>query len=199
MSSQPDDSTAPAAIMFRRGAGTMALRGIIAILLGVMVLMRPARTLAVFVAFLALYLTVDGILTLASAFRAAAGERKWWPYMVEGLLSLAVGLIGLARPGGLALMVLALFAVRAIVVGLVEMGTAVSVGRVQHGAGWLLGLAGLISLAFGLLLLARPAFMLVTGAWIFGTYAIAFGLFLEVEAAHTRNVARSLTAVHEAP
>ena len=197
MSSHLDESGGPAAIMFRRGWWAMALRGIVAILLGVMVLMRPVRTFSVFVALIAFYLTVDGVLTLGSAFRAASGERRWWPYWIEGSVSLGIGLIGLARPASLGIIVLGLFAIRAIVVGLIEMGTAVSVSRNKGGSAWSLGLAGAASLLFGVLFLARPGFVFLAGAWMFGIYALAFGVLLEIGAAGSHSSGGRLTAVHQ--
>ncbi|HVY36982.1 MAG TPA: DUF308 domain-containing protein [Polyangia bacterium] len=196
MSSQRDESNGPAAIMFRRGWWAMALRGVVGIVLGIMVLTRPAMGLKVFVTFVALYLTCDGVLTLASAFQAHANEKKWWPYLMEGLFSLAVGVLGLMHPGGMVTVVVALFAIRALLVGIVEIGTGVSVHRVSGGAGWLIGLGGVASVAFGMLLLARPGVVLLAGAWIFALYAIAFGLFLDGEAIQSHRLAARLPGAH---
>ena len=172
----------PAAQLFRRAWWAVALRGLLAIMLGIVALTRPHMTMSVLILILAGYLVCDGILTLFAAFHAAARGRTWWPYLLEGLLSFAVGIFGLARPTPLAMMILVLVAVRAIVVGVVEIGTGISVRRASGASGWLLGLCGVASVAFGLLVLGRPSIGVFALAWSLGIYAIAFGLLMDVQA-----------------
>jgi uncharacterized membrane protein HdeD (DUF308 family) len=185
---------ARAARLLRRSWWVVGLRGLLAIALGIVALTRPAMTLSLFLTILGVYLLCDGVVTLFSAFHAASRGRTWWPYLVEGLISFGVGVLGLARPGPLANALLVLIAARAIIVGVVEIGTGISARRTSGGAAWLLAVGGVASLAFGLLLLGRPSVGLLALVWSFGIYAIAFGLFLDGEALRARRAGRRLEA-----
>jgi len=187
------DTTEGAAAQLLNHAGWLiGLRGIVAIVLGVVVITRPALTMLLFLRLLSAYLIFDGIVTIASAFRAATPAHTFWAYVVEGLVSLAIGIVGLTRPGPVAMIVLVLIAARAFIVGVVEIGTGLSARRWNSSAAVLLGLAGLASVAFGLLLLTRPFAGVLALAWSFGIYAIAFGLLLDVQALRGGRASRRL-------
>jgi uncharacterized membrane protein HdeD (DUF308 family) len=172
--------------LFKRAWWAIALRGVVAIVLGIVILTRPGMTLAVFVTILGIYLFFDGVFTLVAAFRAAHHGNTWWPYLAEGLLSVGVGLLALARPTSILMFLVILIAVRAIVVGMVELGTGVSVRRTTGSSAWLLWLGGLASIAFGILLIRNAAFGLLGLVWLAGIYTIAFGVLLDAEAFRLR-------------
>jgi uncharacterized membrane protein HdeD (DUF308 family) len=176
----------------RRASWGIGLRGALAILLGIFALTRPAATMAAFIWLLSVYLLADGIMTMLSTFYAAARGRTWWPYLLEGLFSFVVGLWGIMRPSGMALAVLVLVAVRAIAVGFVEIGTGISARRTTGTSGVLLAVGGVISVIFGVWLVARPTVGLFALASVFGVYAIAFGVLLDGAALTGGRVARRL-------
>lgn len=183
---------AAAARLLNRSWWVLGLRGLLAIVLGIVALTRPAMTMSLFVRILGLYLLCDGVVTLFSTFHAASRGKTFWPYLFEGLVSFAVGVLGLTRPGPVAMILLVLIATRAIIVGIVEIGTGLSARRLNSTATFLLGLAGVASVAFGLLLLGRPSVGVFALAWSFGIYAIAFGLLLDVQALRGRRASRRL-------
>jgi uncharacterized membrane protein HdeD (DUF308 family) len=187
-----DQTETTAANLLRRSSWVIALRGLLAIVLGIVALTRPAMTMTAFLWLLSIYLMFDGVVTLASTFHAASRGRTWWPYLLEGLLSFAVGLFGLLRPGPLAMLALVLVAARAVIVGVIEIGTGISVRRQTGASGWLLGLGGVASVAFGLLLIGRPSVGVFALVWSFGIYAIAFGVLLEGAAFKGRSAANRL-------
>jgi uncharacterized membrane protein HdeD (DUF308 family) len=189
-----DDLDAAAGHLFKRAWWAIALRGALAIVLGLVILTRPGVTLAVLIAMIGIYLFFDGLFTLGAAFHAAQKGRSWWPYVLEGLLSVGVGLLAFARPASMALFLVILIAARAIVVGLVEIGTGISVRRTSGSSTWLLWLGGLASVVFGILLLANPAFGLITLVWMVGIYTIAFGVLMDATAFQLKSAApRQLT------
>jgi uncharacterized membrane protein HdeD (DUF308 family) len=158
----------------------------LAIVLGIVALTRPAMTMSLFVAILSIYLLCDGVVTVFSAFHAASRGYTFWPYLLEGVVSAGVGVLGLVRPGPIAMIMLVLIAARALIVGVIEIGTGLSARRISSTTMFLLGLAGVASVAFGLLLLGRPSVGVFALAWSFGIYAIAFGLLLDVQALRGR-------------
>ena len=183
---------AAAGDLFRRAWWAVALRGLLAIVLGIVMLTWPGLTLAVFISMLGIYLFFDGLLALVTAFHAGGQGRSWWPYVLQGLVSIGVGLLAFARPQAVAFAVLALIAVRAIVVGVVEIATSASARRSLGRSPVLLGLAGLASIAFGVLLFARPVGGLLVLMWMGGIYALVFGVLLDGEAFRLRGAGRRL-------
>ena len=102
-------------------------------------------------------------------------------------------LIGMLKPTPLGLILIVLIAVRAFAVGVIELGTGLSARRADRRMGSLIGLAGIVSLAFAVLFLARPSAGVLVLTWTFGIYAIIFGLLIDFEAIRARGSARRLT------
>src|SRR5579871_3222987 len=138
---------------FPRHWWVVALRGLAAIVFGILAFIWPGITLAVLVLFFGAYAIVDGVLALYSAFRSR-GEHIWAP-LVEGLLGIATGLIAFFWPGLTALALLIVIAVWAILTGVLEVYAAVRLRRVIDNE-WALILSGVLSAVFGILLLIQP-------------------------------------------
>src|SRR5262252_51835 len=172
--------------VFRRAWWAVGLRGLTAIVLGIMMLTAPRPTFSLLVALLGIYVFIDGVFTLVAAFHAESHGQNWWPYLLEGLLSIGVGLLAFSRPGVLGFILLVLIRIRSIVVGLAEIATGVSVRRSLGTPTVLLWLGGLASVAFGVLLLALPAIGVLALMWVAGVYALIFGVLLDTEALRLR-------------
>jgi uncharacterized membrane protein HdeD (DUF308 family) len=178
--------------LFKRAWWAVALRGLLAIVLGIMILTWPQMTIAVFVAMLGVYLFFDGVFALTAAFTAAARSKTWWPYMLEGLISIGVGILAFARPPTFLKVIIVLIALRSVIVGIAELWTGAAVRRTTGVAPWMLWLGGIASLAFGVLLFARPTSGMFALVWVAGVYAIVFGVLLDGEAFRLRGVERRL-------
>src|SRR5918912_3707466 len=163
--------------LLARNWGWMALRGVAALLFGVLTLFNPGITLAVLVLLFGAYALVDGIFTVVAAIANRRGEPHWVALLVGGLASIVVGVGTFLVPGVTAIVLLYFIAAWAIVTGAAEIATAIRLRRVMTGE-WLLALAGVLSVLFGVLLIARPgAGALAVVLWI-GAYAIVFGVVL---------------------
>lgn len=178
----------PASNLFKRAWWAMALRGVVAIVLGIVMLTYPGLTLAAFVSLLGAYVFVDGVITLVAMAKAAHRGRSWGPYLAEGLLSIAVGIYAFARPSHALVFLVILLAVRALVVGFVEIGTGFSIKRSTGRSPWLLWMSGAASLIFGLILFGRPGAAGLALAWTVGLYAVIFGILLDAEAFRLKGV-----------
>jgi uncharacterized membrane protein HdeD (DUF308 family) len=160
-----------------RNWGWVALRGVAALIFGALTLANPAISLATLILLYGAYAVADGIFTIVSAVANRRGEAHWIALILGGVLSVAAGLVAFLLPGITALVLLYWIAVWAIVTGAAEVATAIRLRKVLTGE-WLLVLAGLLSILFGVLLFARPgAGALAVVLWI-GAYAVVFGIVL---------------------
>jgi uncharacterized membrane protein HdeD (DUF308 family) len=156
----------------------IVLRGILAVVFGVVVLASPNLGVAVLILMFAAYAAVDGVVALVTAVNHGRAGLHWGWWLVEGLVSLIVAALALARPGVTLLAIVLLIAFRAILLGLFELGGALSGKGVDHR--WLLGITGIVSLLFGVLMIARPLAGAVALIWVVGVYAVVFGVMLVV-------------------
>lgn len=154
-----------------------ALRGVIALLFGGTMLVMPGIGLLSFVFAYGLFSLFDGIVATVASFFGVRGKRIDWGLLLVGLVSLAVGLFFLFRPG---LSIAALSLVIAAWLVAVGLGTLLSaIGlRKQISGEWLLGLAGVLTIAFGIFLFARPIVALALLPLFLGGYALLWGILL---------------------
>jgi uncharacterized membrane protein HdeD (DUF308 family) len=155
----------------------IALRGLVAILFGLLAIAWPGVTITVLVLFFGAYVLVDGLLAIVSAIRSARAGRRWGAFVLEGIASAGIGIISLLWPAITALALVLLVATWAIVTGILEIVAAVQLRRELTNE-WLLGLAGVVSILFGLLLAIMPGAGAVALVWLIGAYAVLFGILL---------------------
>ena len=163
------------------------LRGIVGVIFGVLAFASPGATLLALVFVWGVYAIVDGAFALYLTYLAARQGRRWWPYLLEGLVGIGAGVVAFASPGLTALALLFLIAAWAIVTGVVEIVAAVDL-RKQIDNEWLLGLAGVFSIVFGILVVLQPDAGGVAVVWTIGAYAMVFGVTLIALAFRVRGV-----------
>ena len=155
----------------------LAIRGAAAIIFGLLTLVLPGVTLAVLVLLFGAYAIVDGIFNLVAALRGRTGDRPRWLLAVEGLVSLAAGIVTFVMPGLTTLVLVYVIASWAVITGVLEIVAAI---RLRHDIPneWWLVASGVLSVLFGLLLIVAPgAGALALVLWI-GVYAVVFGALL---------------------
>jgi uncharacterized membrane protein HdeD (DUF308 family) len=130
------------------------LRGIAAILFGVLAFLWPGLTLASLVLLYGAFALADGVLAVVAAIRGGGPGSRWW-LAVVGLAGIIVGLLTFLWPGVTALVLLVFIAVWAIAIGVFEIVGAIRL-RKEIDNEWLLILSGALSVLFGLVLLVQP-------------------------------------------
>jgi uncharacterized membrane protein HdeD (DUF308 family) len=155
----------------------VALRGVVAILFGVIALVWPGLTLEILVLFFGAYMFVDGVFAIIAAFTNRTGHDRWWVLLLEGLVGIAAGIITFLNLGLAMLVLIYVIAFWAIVTGVLEIVAAIWL-RAEIQGEWMLALGGIASFVLGVLLLLFPAPGALTIAWLIGVYAILFGLLL---------------------
>ena len=153
----------------------IGLRGLAAILFGVLAFVWPGMTLAVLVLLFGAYALVDGVLTLVAAFRGGVQHRI--VMLVEGVVSVLAGLAAFVWPGLTALVLLYIIAFWAIVTGVLEIVAAIRVRRaISNELGLVIG--GILSVVFGVVLLIAPGAGALAVIFLIGAYAVVFGIAL---------------------
>jgi uncharacterized membrane protein HdeD (DUF308 family) len=152
----------------------LALRGLVAVLFGLLTFFLPGITLVTLVLLFGAYALVDGVFNVIAFFRVASHQ---WALLVEGVVGILAGLLTFAWPAITALALLYLIAFWAILTGIFEVVAGIRLRKTIANE-WLLLLMGFLSLSFGLLILFAPgAGALAIVLWI-GAYALVFGMFL---------------------
>lgn len=153
----------------------LLLRGIVALVFGVLCLAYPSVTLIVMTIMFGVYALLDGILALVSSISMVKGRARWWSTFVEGTVGVILGLVILIWPGITAFGLLYLIGVWAIITGIFEITAAIRL-RQHFTNEWLLLISGAASVIFGLLILVVPRAGALAVVWWIGTYAIFFGM-----------------------
>ena len=169
----------------------LLLRGILAIIFGIIALVAPGIALLAFIYVFAVYAILDGITALVVSFRERSFFRGWWVLLIEGIAGIIFGILAIVWPGETALVLLYLVAFWALVTGVMEIGSAFIVPG-SAGQRWGLGLAGLLSIIFGIILIVSPGSGLLAILWLVGIFAIVFGISLIVYAFQIRSRASAL-------
>jgi uncharacterized membrane protein HdeD (DUF308 family) len=153
------------------------LRGVLAIIFGVIAFVSPPATIAALVLLFGAWALVDGVFHIAGAIQDRDRSRSFWLAILEGVVSIVAGLLALAFPDVAAASLLLLISAWSIVTGIVEVMLAIRLREQITGELWL-AIGGILSILFGLLLFLYPTSGAITIVWIIGAFAIAWGLTL---------------------
>lgn len=166
------------AIRLARNWWLLALRGLLAVLFGLLALVWPGVTLVVLVLFFGAYALVDGLFAVIGSL-TSRGEQHWWALLLEGLAGIAIGVITFVWPGLTGIVLLYLIVAWAVVTGILEIVAAIRLWGTIKGH-WLLLISGSLSVLFGLIAVFRPGAGALALIWLIGAYAILFGALLIV-------------------
>jgi uncharacterized membrane protein HdeD (DUF308 family) len=171
--------------------GMFVLRGVIALIFGVLAFVAPAPTLAALVFVFAFYAVIDGIFAVIAGLAFPLPSR--WLLVVGGVIGVAIGVYTFLNPQVTAVALVYLIGAFAIVRGISEIGAAFSLrGLIENP--WLLALSGVISIAFGALLIASPGDGALAVLWIIGFYAVLIGVASIAVGLRLRSVSKELSA-----
>lgn len=153
---------------------TIALRGVLAVLFGVVALFFTGRTLLALIYVFGAYAVLSGLFAIVAAVRAGEAHRRWGWLAVAGIVGVAAGIVSFLWPGLTALAVVLVVAAWAIIIGVAEIAFALSwPDTLAHP--WLAALSGAVSVVYGVLLAVWPRSGAVALTWLLGIYAIIYG------------------------
>jgi uncharacterized membrane protein HdeD (DUF308 family) len=182
------DATATDPLVLATGAvrTMLVLRAVLAVAFGLVALLWPDLTLLALALAFGVYAILDGVTGVVDAVRHRQ-QSRWWLGLLGGLASVAAGVVALIWPGITAVAFAVLVGIWAVVTGLAELATAF---RLRHAGGrtWLLGLAGALSVAAGVIILLRPGPGALGLAVVLGVFALVYGATLAALAVSMRRV-----------
>jgi len=168
----------------------LAIRGVLAVLFGLMTLEMPGITLLVLVLMFGAYALLDGVFDLLSLFHVSSGH---WALLVEGLIGIGAGIVTIVWPHITGIALLWVIAFWALLGGVLKIAAGIRLRQVSANY-WVLVVAGLLSALLGLLMIASPrGGALAVALWI-GTYAIVAGLMMIGLAFRMRRFRQTLEA-----
>lgn len=161
-----------------------AIRGLLALVFGLIAILAPGVTMLSLVLLFAAYAIADGVFAIVSAVRAARAHERWGLLVLEGVADMLAALVALMWPGLTVLVFVTLLGVWALVSGGFLLAASFKVEH-DHGRWWML-LGALASIVYGGALLLAPLIGALVLTWWLGAYALVFGIAMIVLAFHLR-------------
>ncbi len=155
----------------------LLLRGVFALLFGLMAFAWPGLTLVSLIYIFAFYAIADGIATLSGAWQNRKTDNNWGLIFFIGIISLLAGIVTLFYPGLTAVYLMILIGIRALLDGALTVFAAIRLRKEIQGEGWMI-LGGLISVAFGLWVIFSPGEGALTLIWVIALFAVILGIIL---------------------
>lgn len=166
----------------------IGLRGLLAVIFGVLAFLWPGLTAVALVFMFAAYAILDGILTIAASLRSRVANDRWWVMLLEGIVDIAAGVIAFIFPTLAAIVLVFVVAVWAIITGLLQLVMAIRLRR-EITNEWFLGLGGVVSILLGVIMVINPGAGMIGLVWAIAGYAIVFGILMIILAFRARSMA----------
>lgn len=157
------------------------LQGIAGVIIGILLLLQPVPSTILLVQLLGIYWLVGGIFEIVSIF---VDNTQWGWKLFSGIIGIVAGIVIIQHPVWSALLVPGTLVILLGVFGLII--GVINIIQAFQGGGWGIGLLGVVSIIFGLLLLADPLAATLTVPFVFGAFALIGGISAIVAAFRLR-------------
>lgn len=174
----------------------LLIRGIVAIIFGILAFLWPGATGIALVILFGAYAFVDGIFAIVSAVRAAQAHERWGAFLLEGIVGLVIAAVTIYDLRLTAFALYITIAAWALLTGILELVAAFRL-RKEIKNEWLLILGGIASIVFGILMIVYPLAGILTVIWLIGAYAIVFGVMMIGLSFRLRQVAQRPTLAQQ--
>lgn len=155
----------------------VVLRGALAILFGLLAFLMPGLAWLSLIVLFGTYAVLDGVVAMMTGLISSKYSPRWWGFLLEGLVSVAAGVIALVRPDIAGLALIVVISVWAMLTGILEIAAAIRLRR-ELSNEWMLGFGGFLSIVLGVLLILQPAAGGLVVTLMIGAYALVFGIAL---------------------
>lgn len=155
----------------------IALKGVLLIIFGILAFLNPGATLAILLSWFAAFLFIDGIFSLVTVLRNWKQQEDKWLFVLEGVINIVLGILIFRNPGAYTLITVWLMAFWSIFSGVSRIALAIHLRKEIEGEGWL-ALSGVLSIVFGVIIIAQPGIGVATFIYMIAIFAILIGLLL---------------------
>jgi uncharacterized membrane protein HdeD (DUF308 family) len=171
----PTETYLDVAAAFTSRWWAVLLRGLVAIVFGILAFAWPGVTLATLVLLFAIYAIIDGAFSLFAAIGPNRSRENRWLHALEGIVGIWAGLVMLRAPDVTAIFLVFFISIWAMATGFLRIVNAIRLRKAITGELWLV-LSGVLSILFALMLVARPLVGVVALVWVIAGYALAIGI-----------------------
>ncbi len=157
----------------------MLLRGIFAIVFGIIAIVWPGVTLLGLIWLFGAYAIGDGAVEIWSGFQNRSQHDRWWVEILIGLTGIVAGILVISWPDLSTRALMYLIAAWMLVMGIFQIVYAIRVRKEISNEFWII-LSGVLSVMLGLYFFAFPGDGAVSLVWLIGIYAVFFGVLLVI-------------------
>jgi uncharacterized membrane protein HdeD (DUF308 family) len=173
------------ASLYQRTWWSLLIRGIAAIVFGILALFWPDRVLDTVVTLLGVFVLVVGIIFTIGALTQRGPDRHWLRHLVPGIIGIVVGIITIARPEFLAVVIIYLIAAWAVIHGIGEIHAALRLRKDVAGE-WMPLVIGIASVVIGVILFLQPLMAGAVIIWLVGLFMLILGILWLIMAFRAR-------------
>lgn len=167
----------PTVGVLARNWWTWLIRGIAAVIFGILAFWWPGPTLIAIGILFGAYALVDGVFAIVATVRAAETHQRWWPFLIEGIVGILIAAITFYDVGITLFALYLTIAAWAFLTGIFEIVAAIQLRKQIANEVWLI-IGGIASILFGALMIWFPFAGIVAIIWLIGAYAIVFGAIM---------------------
>jgi uncharacterized membrane protein HdeD (DUF308 family) len=170
---------------------SLLVRGILAAALGIFALFWPTLSLSLLVLAVGIYCVADGIAGLIAALRASEPRE----YLLQALMSLAIGAVLIFWPGASVRTLLVVFGLWVILMGISQITAARRLTATDPDRGMIMTV-GLVATVAGVVLMFWPGSGIVVISWVIALVALLVGVLLIYLASRFRRLGKRIETRH---
>lgn len=179
-------------VLFTKRWWVFLLRGLAAIIFGLLALIWPRLTLLTLITLFGIFALVDGLLALVAGIVSIGRNKRWWSMLLSGVLGIAIGVLTFIWPQITGVVLLYFIAAWAMVIGIMDILIAIQLRQEIEGE-WIMILDGIFSILVGLLFFIFPQTSAMALVWLIGLFVIAVGIILLILALRLRKLGQEIS------
>ncbi len=165
--------------IFQRNWLLLFLRGVLAVIFGLVVIIWPQISLHLIVYIFAIFAVADGIVSLLESIVKIKTINRWWFILIAGIISIGFGVFAFVYPKITLIILIYVIGIRAFILGIIEIMNVLKRGS-EIEEEWFLIMSGVLSILFAIIIFFRPDIALTALVVILAIYAIFYGFLLIV-------------------
>ncbi len=155
----------------------IAMRGILAVIMGLLLIASPVKSLIVLATLVGVYLLIEGVVLMILSLTQVKKDDDWWVFFFQGLITLIIGWLIFALPQLTLAALVFLVAIWIFVVGIAMLFEAFQDRKVLFGGEWLLTAGAIVLLLISFALFSNPQLTLTLAAVLMGVVVLISGIF----------------------